>query len=142
VRKLAIHILFIVILTSCNKTDLSGSKPSTIRKLDDSAKDFSLTTTPTLTWEAATDEDGIREYELAIGTTPGGTELLNWKSVGNVLSHQETDLSFKIETTYYASIRAVDNAATVGDPVSSGGWSIPDPRNGKLLISHLNLNFL
>jgi len=52
----------------------------------------------TITWTAATGADG---YNLTIGTTPGGTDVLNNQSIGNVLTYS---FSGTVNTTYYYTI--------------------------------------
>ena len=45
----------------------------------------SSTNTLSANWDAATDtESGISGYQYAIGTTAGGTNTVNWTSLGNV----------------------------------------------------------
>ena len=45
------------------------------------------TTTIDLNWTAATDKtSGVSYYEVAVGTTPGGTDIETWTSVGSGLS--------------------------------------------------------
>ena len=52
----------------------------------------------TLTWDAAANADG---YKLTVGTTAGGTDVLNMENVGNVLTYQVTTLH---NTQYYYTL--------------------------------------
>ena len=53
-----------------------------------------------LTWEAVPDAEG---YLLSIGTTSGGTEILDKKDIGNVTTYDPGDFPFY--TTIYVTIR-------------------------------------
>lgn len=99
--------------------------PSVVTTLDDGTTSASTTDSPTITYTAATDAtSGVASYELAIGTSSGGTQTLNWTNIGNVVSYQRTGLTLTPGTTYYASIRAVDNAGNTGAAVNGDGWSV------------------
>jgi len=52
---------------------------------------FSTSPTVTFNWTASTDANGgISHYLLSVGTTPGGTDILNASNVGNVLTATAT----------------------------------------------------
>ncbi len=76
-------------------------------------------------WSASTDSiSGISGYQYAIGTTAGGTNVVGWTSVGNVLSVTRTGLSLNVGTTYYFSVKATDNAGLVGSATNSPGQTV------------------
>ena len=62
------------------------SAPANVR--DGTGADISTTASTTqlsANWDAATDADsGISGYQYAIGTSAGGTQTVNWTSLGNV----------------------------------------------------------
>ena len=66
---------------------------------------------PTLTWGAAS---GATGYKLYVGTTSGGTDVLNGTDVGNVTSYGLTSLASN--TTHYVKVVAYNscNVGTVG----------------------------
>ena len=74
------------------------SAPLTVR--DGTGADISTTTSTTqlsANWDAATDADsGISGYQYAIGTSAGGTQTLNWTSLGNVTTVTTTGLTLTV----------------------------------------------
>jgi hypothetical protein len=64
--------------------------------------------TPTFTWAANSDATG---YKLSIGTTAGGTDVLNAFNVGNVLTYTlPTELTYN--TKYYYTINSYNASQT------------------------------
>ncbi len=115
-----------VSLVSCGdgfRADVTPpTQPAT---LDDGVTSASLTQTPPLTWGASTDSlSGLGRYEIAIGTSAGATNTMNWTSVGTVTTTTITGLSLTEGLTYFASVRAVDQAGNVGLARSGDGWTI------------------
>ncbi len=83
------------------------------------------TTQLSANWSASTDSiSGISGYQYAIGTSAGGTNVVGWTSVGNVLSVTKTGLSLTVGTTYYFSVKATDNAGLVGSATNSSGCTV------------------
>jgi hypothetical protein len=79
---------------------------------------------PIITWTPSVDEGfGIAGYQIAIGSSRGGTDMRAWTDVGNVTSKQLTDLNLTNNTTYYASIRAVDLAGLTSPAAQGDGWT-------------------
>ncbi|WP_083206690.1 fibronectin type III domain-containing protein [Chryseobacterium sp. CBo1] len=67
-----------------------------------------VSVTPTFTWSTNTDATG---YRISIGTTTGGTDILNNVDVGNVLTYTlSTALNYGIK--YYYTINAYNATAT------------------------------
>lgn len=89
----------------------------------DGALNIDLAESNLISWTASSDAtSGISFYQLAIGSTPGGQEMLAWTNVGNNLSYQATGLNLVSGTTYYASLRAVDRAGNISAVSTSDGW--------------------
>jgi hypothetical protein len=78
--------------------------------LSDSDRSSSNTTTPTISWEAVS---GAQSYELALGTTVGGNDILDWTDIGQVTSVTRNDLSLP-NAMIYASVRAVGSDGNIG----------------------------
>lgn len=101
-------------------------KPTVPSNFNDGTKLNEINRTPAFSWTAATDEtSGVFNYQISLGSTVGGTDVLDWTSIGNVLSHTATSLTLTAGQTYYASIRAIDTAGLISDPVNGDGWLVP-----------------
>lgn len=97
--------------------------PTVSGAVTDGTSFVSVVATPTLTWTAATDaHSGVAKYQIAIGTSSGGTQISNWSDIGSVTSYQVTGLTLTRGVTYYASVRAVDNAGNTSSVILSDGW--------------------
>ena len=102
------------------------SAPANVR--DGTGTDISTTSSTTqlsANWDAATDADsGISGYQYAIGTSAGGTQTLNWTSLGNVTTVTQTGLTLTVGQTYYVSVRAVNGAGLNSTATSSNGQTV------------------
>ena len=79
-------------------------------------------TSLTANWTGFSDAlSGISGYEIAIGTTSGGTEVLAWTNVGNVTTYTKTDLTLNQYTPYYISTRAQDAAGNYSSIATANG---------------------
>ncbi len=80
------------------------------------------TTQLSANWSAASDpQSGITGYQYAIGTTAGGTNVVAWTALGNVLTVTKTGLSLTNGQKYYFSVKAVNGVGTVGPATNSPG---------------------
>jgi hypothetical protein len=74
-------------------------------------------------WTGFSDpETGVTLYEWCIGTTPGGTDILSWTSVG-LLTSVTASVTIANGITYYCSVRAT-NGAGMTTMVTSDGVSV------------------
>lgn len=99
--------------------------PTTITTVNDgSGTDIATTTDGNrilANWTTSTDANsGILRYEYAIGTTAGGTNIATWTSTGTTtsVSHAATLTN---ATTYYVSVRSVNNAGLISAISTSNG---------------------
>ena len=104
------------------------SAPANVR--DGTGADIATTTSITqlsANWDASTDnESGISGYQYAIGTTVGGTQVLNWTSLGNVTTVTQTGLSLVVGQTYFFSVKAVNGVGLTGSATNSNGQTVVD----------------
>jgi hypothetical protein len=77
------------------------------------------TSTLSANWAGACATD----YEYALGTSQGGTDIINWTSAGNVTHVTRTDLALSEGVTYYWAVRGVLGAIP-GTEVSSNGVTV------------------
>ena len=92
---------------------------------DDGASTTSLTELHA-TWASSDPESGIVEYQYAIGTTAGGTDVVGWTSVGTNTEVTRTGLTLKWGTAYYFSVKAKNGQGTWSSVGSSNGIQVTD----------------
>jgi len=82
-----------------------ASAPTTPAVTDDGT-----TTTSTsqlhATWSATDAESGVGEYQYAIGTISGGTDILGWTPMGMNTEATKTGLTLTPGTKYFISVKA------------------------------------
>ncbi|MCS7154054.1 MAG: T9SS type A sorting domain-containing protein, partial [Bacteroidia bacterium] len=80
------------------------------------------------TWGPSEDlHSGLLEYEYAIGTTSGDSNVVSWTPIGLTTTHTHTGLSLTNGQTYYFGVRARNQAGLVGAPRWSDGITYIDP---------------
>lgn len=86
----------------------------------------SVTTSKVLSWSTATDNCNLAGYDIAIGSTSGGNDVVNWVSIGNVNTYQFTGIAPNLvgATNYYLSLRARDGAGNISSVASSSAWQV------------------
>ncbi|MBF0499773.1 MAG: prepilin-type N-terminal cleavage/methylation domain-containing protein [Candidatus Riflebacteria bacterium] len=129
---------------------IDTTAPTAPGSVNDGTATGSVTTSPVISWTASTDAggSGINRYDVAIGTTMGGTQIANWTNVGNVITAIIGSMTLANGNTYYASVRAVDNASNVSAVGQGNGWvvdtivpnvalstSAPDPTNAAFTVT-------
>jgi hypothetical protein len=72
-------------------------------------------------WTSSDADSGVTEYQYAIGTTSGGTEVVNWTSVGTNTLVTKTGLSLGAGTTYYFTVKAKNGAGVWSNVGTSDG---------------------
>ncbi len=73
-------------------------------------------------WMAGSDlGSGVDHYEMAVGTTLGGTEILGFINIGNTSPYTKTGLTLASNTTYYISIKTVDHVGRSSAAVTADG---------------------
>lgn len=69
-------------------------------------------------------ESGVSNYACAIGTTPLGTDIVDWRDCGPGPDITITDLSLVTGVTYYWSARPTNGAGLTGPAASSNGIKV------------------
>ena len=75
-------------------------------------------------WSSSDPESGIVEYQYAIGTTPGGTDVVPWTSVGASTELIRSDLALQDGRTYYITVRARNGAGQWSSIGTSDGITV------------------
>ena len=84
----------------------------------------SSTTQLSANWDASADgESGISGYQYAIGTSAGGTQTVDWTSLGNVTTVTKS-LTLTVGQTYFFSVKAVNGAGLTGSATNSNGQTV------------------
>ena len=63
---------------------------------------------------------GVELYRWAIGSSPGGTELFNYRVITRGATGQSAEVSLESGKTYYVSVKAVDHAGNSVVATSNG----------------------
>ncbi|MCE5324310.1 DUF4962 domain-containing protein [bacterium] len=74
-------------------------------------------------WVSTDSESGITEYQYAIGTTVGGTDIAGWTAPSPATATQvtHTGLSLVVGPTYYVSVKATNGQGLVSSVGTSDG---------------------
>lgn len=79
------------------------------------------------TWTSSDPESGIAEYQYAIGTSQGATDVVNWTSTGTTASVTKTGLTLSYNQTYYFSVRARNGIGLWSSSGYSDGITVARP---------------
>ncbi|MFH2094826.1 MAG: PKD domain-containing protein [Bacteroidota bacterium] len=81
-------------------------------------------------WTASNDPNsGIMEYQYCIGDVPFGSNITGWTSNGTATDFTRTGLSLVFDSTYYISVKAVNNAGLESQIVCSDGQKLVQTTN-------------
>jgi len=73
-------------------------------------------------WPAFTETvSGISKYEYAIGSSSGGTDVVDWTNTTTDTSVTKAGLTLSNGTVYYISVKATDNAENESTTITSDG---------------------
>ncbi len=67
---------------------------------------------------------GLNYYQYAIGTTAGGTDVVNWTNNSTTASVTASGLTLQTSKIYYVSVEAVDNAGNTSAAITSQGQEV------------------
>jgi len=112
-------------LTSFTTAFTDTTPPTAPVVTDDGASTTSLTELHA-TWTSSDPESGIVDYQYAIGTTAGGTDVLRWTSVGASTEVTRTGLTLTWGAAYYFSVKAKNGQGAWSSIGSSNGIQVTD----------------
>jgi spore germination protein YaaH len=105
--------------------NIDWTAPSAAAVSDGSTTDIDTTyslTQLSANWTTSADPNsGVTKYWYAIGTTPGGTDVVNWTNNLLSTSKTQTGLSLTSGQYYYFSLRSEDGAGLLSPVSSSDG---------------------
>ncbi len=107
--------------------EFDGDPPDEPQNFTYASSFYSQTESPPMSWTASDDHNGsgIAYYEIALGTSQGGIDVMPWTNIGNVTSTTLSGLTLTMGSHYYASIRAVDLYGLLSDVVLGNSWYVP-----------------
>lgn len=94
--------------------------PDTPLVIDDGAYTSSANTLHAI-WGASDPQSGIAEYQYAIGTSPGDTNVVYWTSAETSTGITRSDLSLSDGTSYFFSVTARNGSGLWSSPANSDG---------------------
>ena len=75
-------------------------------------------------WSSSDSESGIAEYQYAISTSPGGTDVVDWTSAGTATEVTHSGLNLIIGGTYYFSVKAKNGKGLWSEIGTSDGITV------------------
>jgi C1A family cysteine protease len=116
-------------VTSSNGQTVDTTGPQTVAQVNDGtgadAAYSSSLTQLSANWAASADpQSGLTAYYYAIGTTPGGVNVLGWTSNGLNTYVTRTGLSLSSGQIYYVSVKALNGAGTESETTISNGQTV------------------
>ena len=75
-------------------------------------------------WSSSDNESAISEYQYAVGTSSGATDMAGWTSAGTDISVTKSGLSLSEGATYYFSVKARNEAELWSDAGYSDGITV------------------
>lgn len=67
---------------------------------------------------------GLLRYEVSVGTSVGGTDILSWVDNGSSPDSTQAGLNLHTNQYYYYNVRAIDNASNTSSVYSSNGQQV------------------
>ncbi|MEI6914772.1 MAG: PQQ-binding-like beta-propeller repeat protein, partial [Armatimonadota bacterium] len=99
------------------------SSPTQPLVIDDGQYTSSLDTLHA-SWSSTDAQSGIAEYQYAIGTSSGASNVVNWTSVGTATQISKSGLTLTDGAVYYFAVRAINGAGLTGAVGVSDGITI------------------
>jgi cyclophilin family peptidyl-prolyl cis-trans isomerase/Leucine-rich repeat (LRR) protein len=125
---------------SCTKVDgfMVTQEDSTLPTTPAVTDDGATTTSNTqlhATWSSSDPESGIAEYQYAIGSTAGGTDVVGWTSAGAAAGVTRSGLTLTFGTIYYFAVKAKNGKGLWSGVGVSDGITVQEPANQAPAVS-------
>ncbi|MCH2234694.1 MAG: N-acetylmuramoyl-L-alanine amidase [Crocinitomicaceae bacterium] len=85
---------------------------------------------------------GLQLYRYAIGTTPGGNDVVDWTDNYLDTTFTESGLTLSIGTTYYVSVYSINEAGLIGNTMSSDGVLVDTPTGPPTASFHTSISYV
>jgi len=85
---------------------------------------FAGTTQLHASWDSSDPESGIVEYQYAMGTSAGGTDVVSWTSAGTASEVTEPVTGLSVGTTYYFAVKAKNGQGLWSEVGASNGITV------------------
>ncbi|MBT6777135.1 T9SS type A sorting domain-containing protein, partial [bacterium] len=72
-------------------------------------------------WTGEDNASGIAYFEYALGSTAGGSDIVDFQQVGLATSDTLKELSLQDNSSYFLTVRAMDVAGNLSDPILGDG---------------------
>ena len=106
--------------TVSDSITLDTTAPSAVTVTDEGAYTPSMSEL-IANWSGASDaESGVSQYRYAIGTSPGGNDVVDWTTIAGT-TVTKTGLTLSSTNTYYFSVQAQNGAGLWSTAVNSDG---------------------
>jgi hypothetical protein len=102
--------------------EYDATNPDPVTSLSNDTTTASGSQSPVANWVASGSGD-LNHYEIALGTSSGGNEIMDWANIATPLTYQYTTLSLTNCSTYYISVRSVDNAGNKSAAVTGPAFT-------------------
>lgn len=92
-------------------------------------------------WTASDPHSGVLDYEVAIGTTPSGSDIQSWTSNGGIATLTHVLATPVFDQIYYVSIRTINGAGLISESSSDGQRYVEEPTASMLeeLFNHIQV---
>jgi spore germination protein YaaH len=131
-------------VVSAQDIDVDWTAPDTVLVNDGLSTDIDTSnslTQLTANWTTSNDShSGVFKYWYAIGTTVGGTDIVNWTDNSLITSVTSTGLSLITNQLYYVSVKAENGAGLLSNVISSDGQLVNNPNSVDEYFMDYNLS--
>ena len=108
--------------------NVDWTKPSNVSVIDGTTIDVDTvysTTTAISTWTTSVDANSnVTEYWYALGSTSGGTEIVNWTNNGTGTTITLNSLTLTLGNHYYFSVKSKNGAGLWSNVTTSDGFIV------------------